>query len=63
MELLKQIAGLVGDLMKLYGKKIQEIPNLNFVVPMLETLNKCGQSEYRSTVVWCKKVIDEIKAN
>jgi len=63
LEILKQVAGLVGDLMKLYGKKIQEIPNLHFVIPMLDTLGTSTHSEYRSTVAWCKKVINEIKAN
>lgn len=63
MEILKQIAGLVGDLIKLYGKKIQEVPNLSFVMPMLEVLGESNHAEYRSIVAWCKKVINEIKAN
>lgn len=61
LELLKQIAGLVGDLIKLYGKKIQEVHNLEFVMPLLEILNRSENGDYKKMVAWCKKVIDSAK--
>lgn len=62
-DILRQAAGLVGDLMKLYGKRIQTIANLTFVPPLLEVLNQSSQIECKKTVVWCRKVIEDIKNN
>lgn len=62
-EILRQIAGLIGDLIKLYGKKIQEIPNLNFVKPLLDVLSRSTQTECKRAVAWCQKAISEIKTN
>ncbi len=57
LEILKLVAGLVGDFGGLYGKKIQQLLTAGFVAKVIGTLERSPQREHKKVARWSQNVI------
>jgi len=61
IDLIKSIAGLMGDLAELYGIKLKPVLSLAFIAKTISILEKSTNKENRKLARWVKNLIKKIQ--